>query len=192
MVGFYGRRISAKLRARAPLPARSSPGPCQPRRRRKAYREELVLTESVIDALSLIALGIQNVIPCYGVNGFTEEHAKLLHDERVKTVVIGFDSDEAGREGAEQLCRAPGELKASRVKLIAPPTGKDWNEALVAGLTQRAGPGAARQARRCGSRSSRAPPPSRSRARDRATSSRAPRCATASWAFAPPSSPRFG
>ena len=69
----------------------------------KVYREELILTESIIDALSLTVLGILNVIPCYGVNGFTEEHGKLLHDERVKTVAVGFDSDEAGRAASASL-----------------------------------------------------------------------------------------
>ena len=101
----------------------------------KAYREEILLTEGVIDALSLIALGIPGAIPCYGVNGFTEEHARLLHDERVKTIAIGFDGDEAGHRGAAQLAeRLVSE--GFTVKVITPRMGKDWNEALLAGVTK--------------------------------------------------------
>ena len=134
VVGFYGRRITANS---APSHL-YLPGPhcgLLNRQAATAYREELVLTESIIDALSFVTLGIPNAIACYGVNGFTEEHAKLLHDERAKGVAIGFDSDEAGRAGAEQLAqRLVGEGFA--VKVIAPPTGKDWNEALLAGSTK--------------------------------------------------------
>jgi DNA primase catalytic core len=134
VAGFYGRRISGTA-----APAHLYlPGPHRGLLNRQAarvYREELVLTESVIDALSLIALGILNVIPCYGVNGFTREHLRLLHDERVKTVAIGFDSDEVGRTASEGLAeRLVGE--GFTVKLITPPTGKDWNEAHLSGLTK--------------------------------------------------------
>jgi DNA primase len=134
VAGFYGRRISANSG-----PAHLYlPGPhrgLMNRAAAKVYREELILTESIIDALSLTALGIFNVIPCYGVNGFTEEHAKLLHDERVKTVAIGFDSDEAGRTASASLAERLI-AEGFSVKILTPPTGKDWNEALLAGLTK--------------------------------------------------------
>jgi DNA primase len=134
VVGFYGRRITANS---APLHL-YLPGPhcgLMNRGAAKAFGDGLILTESVIDALSLVALGIPGVLPCYGVNGLTEEHVRLLHEERVKGLILGFDSDEAGRAGAEQLAqRLVGEGFA--VKVIAPPTGKDWNEALLAGTTK--------------------------------------------------------
>ena len=133
VVGFYGRRIHSNS---APDHL-YLPGPHKGLVNRKAagvYREELILTESVLDALSLVALGIHNVIPCYGAGGLTAEHAKLLKDQRVKQVVIGFDADEAGRRGAEEL---KGKLltEGVAVKLAAPPKGKDWNEYLTAGGT---------------------------------------------------------
>jgi DNA primase catalytic core len=134
VAGFYGRRISANSG-----PAHLYlPGPHQGllnRAAAKVYREELILTESVIDALSLVALGILNVIPCYGVNGFTEEHGKLLHGERVKTIAIGFDNDEAGRTASESLAERLV-AECFTVKLITPPAGKDWNEARVSGITK--------------------------------------------------------
>ncbi len=130
VVGFYGRRIASSSH-----PAHLYlPGPHRGlvnRQAARVYRDELVLTESVLDALSLVALGLENVIPCYGTNGMTPEHVKLLADERVRTVVIGFDADDAGKRGAEALA-AKLEASGHAVKLLTPPRGKDWNEALVA------------------------------------------------------------
>ncbi|MCC6131764.1 MAG: toprim domain-containing protein [Acidobacteria bacterium] len=131
VVGFYGRRITE-----GPGPAHLYlPGPHRGlvnRGAARAYPDGILLTESVLDALSLAVLGFENAIPCYGVHGFTEEHAALLRDERVKLAVVGFDADPAGRRGAEELRRklvADGIAAAS----IEPPRGKDWNEYVTAG-----------------------------------------------------------
>jgi DNA primase len=134
VVSFYGRVIDNKRKVKHLY----SPGPHKGLVNRKAvkvYREEIILTESVLDALSLIEIGIENVIPCYGVNGFTDEHLKALKDNRVKTVVLAFDADDAGRKGAEKLKEkllAEGFL----VKVIEPPSSKDWNEALTKGVSK--------------------------------------------------------
>src|SRR3990167_3412317 len=58
------------------------------------------MTESVNDALSLYCNGFKNVIPLYGVNGWTEDHARLFQEFRPETVTLCFDSDEAGIKGA--------------------------------------------------------------------------------------------
>jgi DNA primase len=100
----------------------------------KVY-DEIILTESIIDALSLIQLGIENVHPCYGTNGFTDDHLKLLKDNLVKTIIIGFDADEAGRKAAASL-QDKLIMEGFKIKLIAPPKGKDWNEYLVTGGTR--------------------------------------------------------
>jgi hypothetical protein len=84
--------------------------------------------------LSLIALGVENVQAVYGTNGFTVEHLQLLKDDRVKTVVIGFDNDDPGAAASDSL----GEKLTAEgfaVKSIVPPSGKDWNEFLVSGGT---------------------------------------------------------
>jgi len=93
---------------------------------------EIIVTESIIDALSLIQLGIENAQACYGTNGFTAEHLKLLKDNLVKTVVIGFDSDVAGRKAAGTLQTKLVD-EGFKVKTIEPPENKkDWNDYLIA------------------------------------------------------------
>jgi DNA primase len=47
---------------------------------------EVVLTESVLDALSFHQAGIATAIPIYGTNGFTPDHLDLLKRERVQRV----------------------------------------------------------------------------------------------------------
>lgn len=59
----------------------------------------ILLTESIIDALTLYDQGFKNVIPCYGVNGLTDDHF-FLFNSAVKEVYICFDSDKAGIDGA--------------------------------------------------------------------------------------------
>ena len=64
--------------------------------------QTIILTESVIDALTLYAQGFKNVIPVYGVNGLLDEHLSLFKS-RIKEAYIIFDADEAGIKGAEAL-----------------------------------------------------------------------------------------
>jgi DNA primase len=128
-VSFYGRSIEGGGHLYLPGPHKGvfNAKAC------KVY-DEIILTESIIDALSLIQLGLVNVQPSYGTNGFTEEHLKLLKDNLVKTIVIGFDEDEAGRKASENL-KSQLVVEGFKVKVISPPQGKDWNEYLVAGLS---------------------------------------------------------
>ena len=92
---------------------------------------EVVLTESVLDALSFHQAGVATAIPIYGTNGFTAEHLDTLKREGVKRVVLALDSDEAGRKGTDAL---KGKLEAAgvAVRVASFPAGvKDANELLV-------------------------------------------------------------
>ena len=93
--------------------------------------EEVVLAESIFDALSFHQAGIGIAIPIYGTNGFTPEHLDLLKRERVKRVILALDNDDAGRRATDAL---KGKLEAAglAVRAIAFPAGvKDANELLV-------------------------------------------------------------
>jgi hypothetical protein len=92
---------------------------------------EVILAESVIDALSFHQAGIGAAIPIYGTNGFTAEMLDLLKREQVERVVLALDGDMAGRKATaalEEKLTAAG--IAARV-MPYPPSIKDPNELLV-------------------------------------------------------------
>lgn len=98
----------------------------------KVYPECTILTESVIDSLSLIQAGIENTMPCYGTNGFLPLLLTMLKNARVRTVCIAFDSDDAGRQGSDRLKEKMLE-NGFAVKQVYPEGCKDWNQWLTAG-----------------------------------------------------------
>ena len=98
----------------------------------KVYPDELILTESVFDALSLVSLGFENVIPCYGTGGFTPDHLAVMKEARTRLVVLAFDADDAGRTGATAL-KEKLLAEGIAIKTIAPDGVKDWNEYLTSG-----------------------------------------------------------
>ncbi|MBT3179155.1 MAG: toprim domain-containing protein [Desulfobacula sp.] len=59
--------------------------------------KEIILTESVLDSLTLINQGIKNTIPCHGTNGLGASRINLLSQNKVKAVYICFDGDKAGQ-----------------------------------------------------------------------------------------------
>jgi DNA primase len=99
-VGLYGRRITDGEMAHFYLPGpRRGVFNFQAAKRSKS----IILTEKIIDALTLYNAGFKDVIPCYGVNGFTQDLLDLLIRSQVKEVYICFDRDDAGKEGAEKI-----------------------------------------------------------------------------------------
>jgi hypothetical protein len=96
----------------------------------RVYPENIILTESPLDSLSLIQGGIENTIPCYGVNGFSELHLQTLKEARVKMITLAFDNDEAGKRGSEKL-KEKLLNEGFFVKQIFPKEVKDWNDYLI-------------------------------------------------------------
>lgn len=93
----------------------------------KVYPDRIILTESIIDALTLMVLGFDNVSCIYGTNGVTSDLLASLKENRVREVVLGFDNDDPGRQAVEKIAQQFIEIGLS-VKTIFPPE-KDWNEA---------------------------------------------------------------
>ena len=99
-VGLYGRRITEGETDHLYLPGqRKGVFNHQAAKRSKS----IILTESIIDALTLYDAGFKDVIPCYGVNGLTEDHLTLFIRNQTKEVYICFDRDDAGEQAAEKI-----------------------------------------------------------------------------------------
>jgi DNA primase catalytic core len=92
VVGLYGRSIEGRRHLYLPGERR---GVFNPQGVRNT--DEVIITESVIDAAALWGAGLRNVIPVYGVTGLTEEIIAHLVECRVKRVVLMLDADDAGR-----------------------------------------------------------------------------------------------
>ena len=65
--------------------------------------KEIILCESIIDALTFWCAGFRNVTASYGVNGFTEDHQAAFQKHGMQQVWIAYDRDEAGDAAAERL-----------------------------------------------------------------------------------------
>ena len=64
---------------------------------------EIILTESVIDSLSVYQAGFKNTIPLYGLGGLTEDHLAGFKKYNTSKIILLMDGDEAGRNGALRL-----------------------------------------------------------------------------------------
>ena len=124
VVGLYGRAIDRDAHLFLPGPRRGLVNAqCA------ATSDEIVITESIVDALSFLDAGIANAIPIYGTNGWTPDHDALLDHRRIRRVILALDSDDAGRRAATAL-RDKLTARGISTRVIDLPT-KDANELLV-------------------------------------------------------------
>ena len=126
-VGLYGRAIDESVDPHHMF----LPGPRRGLFNWNAARrsKEILVVESVLDALSLVEAGIGNAIPIYGINGVTEDHKELVKRCGVSSVVVALDADEAGRKATPQVL-ALFEKLGVKARAIEWPE-KDPNDLLV-------------------------------------------------------------
>ena len=100
---LYGRKIGGHLRAGTPAHL-YLPGP-----HHGVWNEEglsggeVILCESLIDALTFHCAGFPHVTASYGTAGFTPDHVDAFRRHRVSRVLIAYDHDDAGDEAAKSL-----------------------------------------------------------------------------------------
>ena len=128
VLGAYGRKIRGDLRAGTPDHL-YLPGPHRGvfNVEALAASKEVILCESLIDALTFWCAGFRNVTAAYGVEGFTHDHLAAFKAYGTEHVLIAYDRDEAGDRAAESLAKklqAEG-IGCSRVQF---PKGMDANE----------------------------------------------------------------
>jgi DNA primase catalytic core len=128
VVEMYGRKVTPNLREGTPdhlyLPGAHA-GVWN--EEALAASKEIVLCESLIDALSFWCAGVRNVTASYGVNGFTADHRAAFEKHGTERVYIAYDRDEAGEKAAAAL--AP-ELMSMGIECfrVQFPKGMDANE----------------------------------------------------------------
>ncbi|BBO68597.1 hypothetical protein DSCA_25270 [Desulfosarcina alkanivorans] len=94
--GIYGRRIddAAKPGCARHLYLTGQRLGLFNRQAARAHKQ-IILTESVIDSLTLLCAGIHNTIPAYGTNGVTGDHLAWFKQCGVETVHVCFDADDS-------------------------------------------------------------------------------------------------
>ena len=87
---------------------------------------EVILAEALIDAMTFWCAGYRNVTAAYGAGGFTDDHLAAFKAYGVTRVLIAFDRDPAGEQGAGEV--AERLMKAGiACYRIAFPKGMDAN-----------------------------------------------------------------
>ena len=88
--------------------------------------ETVIITESIIDAITVHNTGAGNVLALHGVNGYTASHEQWLKTHGITTVHLLLDADTAGREAAVRLSQR---LKSDgyRTYTLQLPDGEDPN-----------------------------------------------------------------
>lgn len=124
----YGRKITDGLRAGTPDHL-YLPGPHRGVWNEPALAEhqEIILCETLLDALTFWCAGYRNVTASYGIEGFTAEHLAAFKHRGTERVLIAYDRDAAGERAAEKLAqqlRGEG-LDCYRILF---PKGLDANE----------------------------------------------------------------
>lgn len=117
VVNLYGRNISGRHGTTHLYLAGSSEGLVN----RQAIRrsETIILTESIIDGLTLYSQGFRNVVPVYGVNGPSKDHL-FLFNGKTKEIFLAFDNDQAGIDGMARVGRQLEELGIASYPVTLP------------------------------------------------------------------------
>jgi DNA primase catalytic core len=125
---MYGRKITPGLRPGTPQHL-YLPGPHRGVFNAGALgaSPEIVLCESLIDALTFWCAGVRNVTSSYGVEGFTDDHRSAFRAHGVETVKIAYDRDEAGDRAAEKLSEELNAMGIDTYRVLFP-KGMDANE----------------------------------------------------------------
>lgn len=125
---LYGRKLNDNLRKGTPYHL-YLPGPHRGVFNIEAVQtsKEIILCESLIDALSFWSAGFRNVTASYGTEGFTADHLKAFQEHGTERVLIAYDRDAAGEAAAEKLAK---QLMAEGIDCyrIHFPKGMDANE----------------------------------------------------------------
>jgi DNA primase len=88
---------------------------------------EIILCESIIDALTFWCAGLRHVTCIYGTEGFTDDHREAFEKHRPRRVYLAYDRDKAGDRAAERDASRLASLGIEALRVLFPP-GQDANQ----------------------------------------------------------------
>ncbi len=140
VVKLYGRKIAPKNQ----LPKNSSEhlyllGPHTGVWNREGLvnHPEVILCESLIDAMTFWVHGFKHVTCSYGTQGFTDEHLQCFKELNIQRILIAYDRDESGDLGCEKLAKKLQEQGFECFRILFP-QGMDANEFALQGRSSAA------------------------------------------------------
>ncbi len=99
---IYGRRITKNLPANA-IKHLYLPGPHKGIFNPGALNErELILCESILDALTFIRHGMDSATSIYGTESFTDELYQAIKARGIESIRIAYDADDPGERAAQR------------------------------------------------------------------------------------------
>ena len=123
---MYGRKITRSLRKGTPNHL-YLPGPHRGIFNPDALtKPEIILCESVLDALTFIRHGMDNATCIYGTQGFTDELFEAIKAANLDAVRLAYDADDSGEKAAKRDAERLQKIGVAvhRIKL---PMGEDAN-----------------------------------------------------------------
>lgn len=133
IVSLYGRSITNDKDSRHfYLQNREGLYPAYP----KLTTKILILTESIIDAVSLLQQGTiktsYEILALYGTNGLTQEHIKAIVSlPELQEIILMLNADEAGEAAtAKHAAILRGLLPEAKICTVELPAGEDINSVL--------------------------------------------------------------
>lgn len=95
----------------------------------------LLLTESIIDAATLLPLNLGcEILALYGTNGLTTEHKKAIKKlTELEEIILALDADEAGRLATTEIAKTlKKDFPEIAISTLVLPEGEDVNSLAVA------------------------------------------------------------
>ena len=89
--------------------------------------DEVILCESLIDAMTFWVHGFKNVTTSFGTGGFTDEILQGCKKHQVKRVLIAYDRDKAGNDAALELSKKLNKEGIDTFRILFP-KNMDANE----------------------------------------------------------------
>ena len=131
IASFYGRHVEMESGGHFYLPGPRDGLFGLAAIKKTQHPTELVITESIIDALSFVEHDLPNVLAMYGTNGFTKTHEAFVRKLPPQKIILALDGDEAGFKAAKELKQRLNNTSNGvgfKVEIVQFPENQDANE----------------------------------------------------------------